>query len=394
MIFKETLIASAIVFLVFFLLSAFPLKFEFVKPIKQELNDFDIYDLVYSGINKDHSQRDTNIVLVQIADSREDIVEEVKSLNKYKPLVIGMDITFDAPSPDVVTDSVLSSELDAPNVVTGNKLVVDSASRELKVSGSFFDGSQRKNKSGYFNFQGEADAVVRDYYPFFTVGKEKLPAFTSQIAQQFNPAAFAKLEKQERELQPIRYTGNLENYTVFTKEDLSNLDSLQLWNLLHNKIVLLGILYTRPPLVLEDLHFTPVNEKVQGKSYPDMYGLVIHANILSMILSGVYPRELSAVLSYLIAFVITFLLVYYQLKLYQKKAHPNHLRLVLLQFVLLIVFIYLSLLLFKYAQVKVPLLSILLCIALSVETLNIYKFLALWLHKKINYQTVFQLHRS
>ncbi len=158
--------------------------------------------------------------------------------------------------------------------------------------------------------------------------------------------------------------------------------------------MLLGFFVKTPPLVIDDLHFTPLNEIVSGKSFPDMYGVVIHANILSMILSGKYPRLASAGIAYLFAFLITLLFNFYILLRYNKKAHPSHLGFILVQIFSILLMLYFFLILYKYFFFKVALEPIMICMVLSLEMDSLYKRLALWLHKKYRYKTVFSKHAA
>jgi hypothetical protein len=50
-----------------------------------------------------------------------------------------------------------------------------------------------------------------------------------------------------------------------------------------------------------------LNLKVAGRANPDMFGVVIHANIVSMILNEDYIDQLDGWVLYLIAFIICFL---------------------------------------------------------------------------------------
>lgn len=57
----------------------------------------------------------------------------------------------------------------------------------------------------------------------------------------------------------------------------------------------------------EDKFFTPLNNKYIGKANKDMYGVVVHANIISTILRGAYTNKMSVWLGNLIGLLITYL---------------------------------------------------------------------------------------
>ena len=136
----------------------------------------------------------------------------------------------------------------------------------------------------------------------------------------FSQEKFDKLKSRKHPEEIINYTGNTERYTSITKEELIEYDTTnQLSELFKNKIILLGYFIKYPPFVPSDLHFSPLNGQFGEKSFPDMYGVVIQANILSMILDGNYAKLASNTISYLCAFLITFLFLLYIIDLHSRK---------------------------------------------------------------------------
>ena len=57
----------------------------------------------------------------------------------------------------------------------------------------------------------------------------------------------------------------------------------------------------------EDKLYTPLNMEYAGRTNPDMYGAVIHANILAMILSGNYINSMSTRAGVLVGILLCFL---------------------------------------------------------------------------------------
>src|SRR5690606_1880692 len=57
----------------------------------------------------------------------------------------------------------------------------------------------------------------------------------------------------------------------------------------------------------DDKFFTPLNRQYAGKTNPDMYGPVVHANIVSMILNEDYIDELPDWLEWVIAIILCFI---------------------------------------------------------------------------------------
>jgi len=58
---------------------------------------------------------------------------------------------------------------------------------------------------------------------------------------------------------------------------------------------------------LEDKYFTPLNQTYAGRAFPDMYGGVVHANIISMILNEDYIDHMSETTSLIFAVILCFL---------------------------------------------------------------------------------------
>lgn len=386
-LYKEALVATCQIMIIVFLISFLPLKFEVTRPIRQELADFDIYDLYYSDRHKGNSKRDSNIVLFQVGNSRKEIAEQLLKINSLDPAIVGIDVTF-SPKEDSIGNALLLSALQRmPTAVYSFRLLQDDSSDDLQIGPSQLPDSLQIQAGGYINFLGKEFSVIRYFAPFVTIDKKEYPSLTSRIMEKYSPEAFNRLKERNEETEIINYSGNIENYDHFTADDLNNNYS-QLKEIVKGKIALLGF-FSKTPLILDDLKFTPLNSVVVGKGYPDMYGVVIHANILTMLLSGKYASLMPIWVSYLLAFIFTYVLVFFMLTRYKRNPHPPHWKFFLLQFFSLLLLVYLFLLLFSWLKIKIQLLPIIISMVLAVEMFALYKSLAVWLHKKIKYATIF-----
>lgn len=386
---KESLVATLVTLLVTFAISFIPFRNEYLKVISQGVVDIDIYDLYYTKKDSQNTKKDNNIVLVEIAPDRASIADQINIISDQQPAVIGIDAIFKNEK-DSNEDGKLEQAIEgAKNVVLSSRLN-ESENDKFMMETSFFEHGEKKYLSGFTNFAGGQYSVIRYYAPFVQLNNEQYFSFTSRIIQAFSPNHFEKLKSRNNNIEIINYSGNLENYNTFTVDELLYYHSTQqLSDKFKNKIVLLGFFVKQPPLILEDLYFSPLNEVVSGKSIPDMYGVVVHANILSMILSGKYANLAPAWISYLCAFLLTFLFLFYILKQYSKPKHAGQGKMLLVQLVIIIIVFYLFLQIYNWFLVKVPLLPILISLGISLELLGVYKSLALWLNKK-NYKTVFK----
>ncbi len=385
---KEAFLATTLIIICAYFLNLLFLKFDLFKGIKQNTNGFDLYEFFFAEKNKNNLARDTNIVLVQIEDDREKIAGQINIIQTYKPAVIGIDAIFKNKKDSSGDAKLIQAIKDAGNIVFATRLVENNT--EFIPEYNFFRRFEKSNHSGYDNLEKGKYNVVRKYAPFWKVNNEDHFAFTSRIAELYSPKKFTQLKNRQNPKEIINYSGNTERFTSITKNELIEYHNKnQLPALFKNKIVLLGYFMKYPPLIHEDLYFSPLNGKLGNESTPDMYGITIHANILSMVLNGRYSKITATSTSFLIAFLLTFFIVLYLLYLQSENELPAYTKIILIQFLLILFVLYILLQVYNHSSWKVPLLPILISSCLCVAALKIYGPLALWLHKKINYKTVF-----
>src|SRR5205809_4283230 len=94
-VFKESIIATIIVLLVTYCVSFIPWSLEYGKALRQGFADFDIYDLYYTGKDKQNTKRDSNIILVQLDTGRTEIAQQIDLISNYGPKVIAIDAFFE-----------------------------------------------------------------------------------------------------------------------------------------------------------------------------------------------------------------------------------------------------------------------------------------------------------
>ena len=80
-------------------------------------------------------------------------------------------------------------------------------------------------------------------------------------------------------------------------------------DMIKDKIVIIGSLGENfnERYWIEDKFFTPMNKRYAGRADLDMYGVVIHANIVSMVLDGDFLDKNSQLQGWIIAVIICFL---------------------------------------------------------------------------------------
>jgi len=176
----------------------------------------------------------------------------------------------------------------------------------------------------------------------------------------------------KKEIEKINYVGNynkfyyLDAYQVLSDEnDLS---------FIKDKIVLMGFMgLSLNNKTFEDIYFTPLNERYAGKAFPDMYGVVIHANIISMILQENYiyimPGWLSLVLAVIICYISSFII--FKLRQNYKDWFFTFSKLYILLISLLNLFM--GVILLHHFNYKINLTLALAVIVLSGTIVDIYK---------------------
>jgi CHASE2 domain-containing sensor protein len=273
-------------FVIIWLLTFIPVNLGFFNPLKNALYDFDANDLVFSKFNYDKNA-DTNIVIVNIGYlNRPQIADVITKIKSFCPKVVGLDILFSG-NKDPVGDSVLEEAVKSG----GNTVIVNKLSGYNSKSGkydSIITSISRINNnsfSGYANLpskDGSNFTTIRMFKPVVKCKDSSVYAFAVSVAKLYNRNAFNNLVSRNNNFETINYRGNIDKYYFV---DGTNPGSLDNAGFIKNKIVLLGFTGEYPSYrIFEDIFYTPLNDNYAGKTYPDMYGVVIHANIISMIL--------------------------------------------------------------------------------------------------------------
>ena len=356
--FRQKLTKSAIltlfVILLSFLASLLGINVISPKLVEQNAGNFEIYDLAYTGGSRGEATRDPDITLIKIDSSREAIANELIAINKFNPAVISLDVVFDADM-EKPSDSLLTAAITNTGCIVANEIAEDSNGKFMIVKNYFEDG-EHNNLSGYVNFyenEEENWPVTRTFFPFYKYEEKVEYSLAARVVEQYAPEKFQKLQQRKNKIEWINYSGVLEHYTQLEAADLLTMDSLQLDDKIRSKIVLVGYFTMKGENgVLEDLHYTPLNVSVLSKSPPDTYGIGIHANIISMLLSGKYIKAKSKLFSYFIAFILVF--ISSLLAMLIPRLHHSGALKTMANFVCMFLFVWFCLLLFERCRIRIP----------------------------------------
>lgn len=291
------------------LISIAAVNTDIFNPLKNAFKDFDVTDLAFQKFreSKDPGQ---DIVLVNIGNlDRTGLAAELNVINRFSPAVVGIDAFFNKPKDPVqdfqlamamnsTENLVLVSRLDSVNDTT---LAFGHVTRSLPIFSANAHG-------GYANFITGGDdgfLTTRRFTARETVADTTEVSFAARILELYDKEAYRKLMSRPAQQEIINYSGNLDKFIRLDVHQV--LDSGADLSFLKGKIVLMG--YLGEPMgapSLTDVFFTPLNQNIAGRGFPDMYGITVHANILSMMIRGDYIEQTPESMDYILGVLLCF----------------------------------------------------------------------------------------
>jgi len=385
----DSLMGTAFIFLLMIAFSSLTVfkVFDLFDPVGDALGDVELSDIVFSKL-REPPPPDERIVLVNLGRlNRAEIGDMIDIVNQFEPKVIGLDTYFRVPK-DSAIDATLEAALSrVDNLVIGSKLenFNEGTNQFDSLGGSLLRFAQHA-ETGFVSFVTDAEdqedlKMTREFSPReIAAGKEEL-AFPVKLAQYLEPEKVQKLLDRGNELETINYRGNVIDYgatdfgTMFYALDIAdvfnyNFDS----TLIKDKIVIFCFMgeYLGDRSTIEDKYFSPINAKYAGRSHPDMFGGVVHANIVAMILNEEYIDAMSNFNGMLLGVLLCFLNVaaFSYVYRYHPKWYDGVTKLTQLIEVLLIVTLNIKVLeIFNY---KLELTIAMIAIALAGDSLEVY----------------------
>lgn len=382
---RDTIVATACVFLIMGLFALIPLNTHIFDPIKMALSDMSFNDLAFATVEKHKDNPiDSKIVVVDIGQAdRNTIAATIEKINGYAPKAVAVDITFDGPRNDSADSRLRNAFNETKNLVLAEKIDWE---HEQPVSPNFFAGSK---PTGFINFVAEENGVIRYYLANADVKGKEMNSFAGEIVKHVDQQAFSSFAASGEKAKMINYRRGQDQYITLRYDSL--LAGTQDGSLLRDKIVLVGYANSNP-FDIEDKFFTPLNKRFAGKSTPDLNGIYIHANIVSMALSDDYVTEVPKWLMGLISVLIVWLHMAFFIKYYIEKHIWFHLVVKTVQLVSLVVCIYIGILLLSKASTQFSFTVMLGGIVLAVDVLYFYEGFAQWLKRKFGVKTIFGGH--
>jgi len=394
----HTVLATAFIFSFMWVASQLFAIFDFLDPIGDALVGYEMTDQVFSNEQwREVPPAEEDIIIINMGfESRRVTAEQINIINSFGPKVIGLDAIFRNLKPDTIGDLMLAEALaNSPNVVMYTKLLdngddfiwqdaeyshpmftqdhktasvnlaienVGGEQWQFKTSRSFFPSELLRNSE-----TGEIDTVL---------------AFAVEIVKQYDPEKAKKMLARNVDEELINYTGNVIDYGLtrmgtrfYALDWWQVLDTMQFTpDLLKDKIVLLGFLGRDfdDRETVEDKYFTPLNTNYTGRANPDMYGVVIHANIIAMILNEQYLDQMSDKQGIWLAILVCYLNVFLFSIIYYKldKWYDGITKLI--QLVEALLFTFIIILVFHYFNFKLNLTLTIIAVLFAGDSLEVY----------------------
>jgi CHASE2 domain-containing sensor protein len=371
-------IVTAFVFAVIGILSLISLNLHFLDPFRHGVKDYDITDIVYSRFHNGKTQIDERIVIVNTGrPDRATVTALLERITAAQPKAVGVDVLF-SDRKDPETDSLLQAVLKkSDNIVLASVLKnyredLGRFEREAEVD-TFF---QNYARTGFANFPSLETKTIRFFTPKEMTAAGPVYSFATEITRRVDAAAVQRLLRRKNNLERIHFSSKGDHFIQFEASNILD-TTIDLRPLLGDKIVLLGYndAYNEECPLL-DKFYTPLNQRYTGRSEPDMYGIIIHANIIRMLLDHKYIFSVPGWLSFLFAILYCYanvILLEWVHNRYPRMYHPIIRILQVLEFTLLF---FLIALLFYAFRIKWDFTTGMLALALYFDVLLSYEGLS------------------
>jgi CHASE2 domain-containing sensor protein len=332
--FKDALLASLFIVFSAWIISLVTsnINSDLLNPIEKTFSDFKLTDVYFSHF-KESPDVSEDIVLVNIgnlpragSETQAGIADLLNVINKYEPKVVAIDAFFRNLKPNSPEgDSLLALAFKmTKNLVLVSELHENPETSKIdsiSYSHPWFMKNARPGfadmiTAGKGHFNVARECPVTDNFK----GRE-IFSFPVQIAAIYDKEATERFLARNNRTEDINYQGNIITGSAGATENSKNvffaLDHYQVLNeqfepeAIKGKIVILGFMGSAiGDPSWEDRFFTPLNPNYLGKTNPDMFGVVVHANIVAMIIKGDFINEMPLYLDYLLSMVFVFLNVW------------------------------------------------------------------------------------
>lgn len=375
--------------------------FDIFDPIGDAFADMEMTDVVFSQL-RDQPVVDERVILVNVGNrSRFEIAMMIDSIRQWEPAVIGIDVFFSAHLDDSLGDATLAAALSrVENLVMPLKGVYDDSTGIASAQLSL-DQFNTNAEFGHVNLTTDAGTqedlkMNRTFLPQFPIGAEEerinVPAFGVKLASYLSPEASQKFLDRGNEFEVVNYRGNIIDYgatkfgsmffaldhfqllETYYNPDTDSYERMYVPDFITGNIVIFCFMGDdlADREALEDKYFTPLNATYVGRAFPDMYGGVIHANVISMVLNEDYIDQLEEWQTWGIAILMCFLHVMMFSWVYKKIPRWYDGVTKLIQAVEFLALVFLVIYIMESYSLKLDLTITLLVVAVVGDALEVY----------------------
>jgi CHASE2 domain-containing sensor protein len=365
-------------------------RFSFLNPIDQALTDFEMSDIVFSDTIREEPTTDTSIVLVNFGNlSRRGIAREIEIIAAQKPKALGIDCSFRVlknPEEDSLLEEALGK---VENLVLYSKLgFLDDRDENFDTIMYCHPRFRQYGSSGFCNLitptkSRDEYKICRTFTPRDSVKGHEEFAFAVEIARMVDTAKVNAFLARNNSVELINFRGNRNMFYSLDAGDVLGSDQENTGETaaplpvnLKDKIVIMGFMGPdfgpSADLTRDDKFHTPMNPNYAGKAYPDMFGVVIHANIISMILNGKPMNKMGSTGSALLALILCYLNVVFFFYIHDK--HPSWYDLVVktMQALQVILLLFAAVLVYGNYQYQLDVTIAAIAIGLCGDILEVY----------------------
>ena len=325
-LFKESFWTTIFVMLFMYGLSFIEFNSDIINPLSKALADFELTDVVFSQM-RENPDVEKRITLVNIGRlDRRGVAALIEQINQHKPKVIGIDAFFRKLKEDTEGDSLLAAAFaQVDNMVLVSELHENDSTNSIDSISYSNPLFMRHASPGFADMISEGTdffRTARECIPSETVSGEKVYSFPVMMAYFYDTAKTERFLARQNPTETINYQGNIDtrqqgvsanSKIVFTAIDYGQVfDTIYDPSVFKDRVVILGFMgeYIGDNIAWIDKFFTPLNFNYVGKANPDMYGVVVHANIVSMILKEDYIDDMASWLNLPLSLILIFLNVW------------------------------------------------------------------------------------
>ncbi len=387
----DTIFGTAFIFILMWAVVNLFKYFSILDPVGDALGDMDMTDIRFSDPRlREDPVVNEDITIVNFGNlDRVGIAALVDILNKYNPKVIAIDALFDEYFPgEGWKDTVLMNSFqNAGNVVLVSRVdgynqssdVFDTVITAIPEFDQFTQRGQA-NLISYGTRTQEDFKVVRTFSPVLPVDEvgDEL-AFSLKATELYDPEEVDKFLKRKNETEIINYRGNVIDMrsdfgTMFFALDVNDVLSENFVpELIENKLIFMGYLGENFfDTSWDDKFFTPMNVQYAGRTNPDMFGVVIHANIAAMVLDEAYINQMNPILGILFGILICYLNVFLFTIIYRRLPRWYDGITKLIQLIEIIILFIVMVIIFSNYDFKLDITLAAAAIALAGDSLEVY----------------------